>query len=160
MIITNVMDHITLLYSIYVLSGNLHLWLFIFVEFHECRFLVFEVCRYFDSEWLLVKLTWSQHFTGYAWRKSWLYLSRISTHPASFLCILYHAIKCHVVSGVVKKKNKMANYAIISCSSGKSFYVIAMRNFMIINDVFAVEKDFVLSLSPKLIKVDRLHLHF
>ena len=54
----------------------------------------------------------------------------------------------------------MANYAIDSCASINSFYLVTMSNIMIINEISAVGKDFVLFLSPKVIKVDILPLHF
>ena len=63
-------------------------------------------------------------------------------------------------SGVGEKKNNMANYAIDSCASSNSFYAVTMSNKMIINDISAVGKAFGRSLSPTLIKVDRLSLHF
>ena len=81
-----------------------------------------------------------------------------------FLWILYDAIKFHVFSGVVNsglgKKKIMASYAIVSCASTNNFHVIIMSNIMIINNISAVGKAFVLSLSPKLNKVDKLHMHF
>ena len=101
---------------------------------------------------------------GYAWGKSWLYLCMVWTHSISFLWILYHAIKFHVVSGVVKsgeheKKHNMANYAIDSCASSNRFYLDTISNIMIINEISAVGKDFVLFLSTKVITVDILHLY-
>ena len=53
----------------------------------------------------------------------------------------------------------MANYAIDSCASINSFYLVTMSNIMIINEISAVGKDFVLFLSPKVIKVHILPPH-
>lgn len=66
-------------------------------------------------------------------------------NPMLFLWILYDAIKFHVFSGVVNsglgKKKIMASYAIVSCASTHSFYVIIMSNIMIIKNISAVGKD-------------------
>ena len=62
-------------------------------------------------------------------------------------------------SGEHEKKNNIANYAIDSCASSNSFYLVTMSNIMIINEISAVGKDFVLFLSPKVIKVHILPPH-
>ena len=73
-----------------------------------------------------------------------LFMRDLNTSYVVFIWILYDAIKFYVFSGVVNsglgKKKIMASYAIVSCASTNSFYVIIMSNIMIINNISAVGK--------------------